>query len=216
MLRLERDFERCARGRTGDMVGKEATYRRRARLHYRLLHRRILLSTLFARFRGQPFLEVGRGVRIDKGLRFRPYRADGGGFRVRLAGQNLVGRFTTFQGTGSIEFGLRSRCRSYCIFDATQGITIGADTRISDHVSIRDADHGFGRAGAAIGEQPMVVGAVTVGRDVWIGHGATILRGVTIGDGAIVGAGAVVTRDVPAHAIVGGIPARILGSRPVP
>jgi len=50
--------------------------------------------------------------------------------------------------------------------------------------------------------------------DVWIGHNATILSTVTlIGRGAIVGAGSVVTKNVPKYAIVGGIPAKILGYR---
>jgi phosphonate metabolism protein (transferase hexapeptide repeat family) len=48
---------------------------------------------------------------------------------------------------------------------------------------------------------------VTVGHDVWIGHGAVVLPGVTIGDGAVIGANAEVSRDVPADAIVAGAPA---------
>jgi len=52
-----------------------------------------------------------------------------------------------------------------------------------------------------------------IGNDVWIGTRAIVLDGITIGDGAIVGAGAVVTRDVPAYAVVGGVPARVLRYR---
>jgi acetyltransferase-like isoleucine patch superfamily enzyme len=51
---------------------------------------------------------------------------------------------------------------------------------------------------------------IVIGNDVWIGAGAIILPEVKIGDGAIIGAGAVVTHDVPAYAIVVGVPARIL------
>ncbi|TRD00842.1 antibiotic acetyltransferase [Mesorhizobium sp. WSM4303] len=55
--------------------------------------------------------------------------------------------------------------------------------------------------------------AVSIGNDVWIGHGAVIMPGISIGNGAIVGANAVVTRDVPAYAIVAGVPAKPLRPR---
>jgi len=56
-------------------------------------------------------------------------------------------------------------------------------------------------------------GPIVIGNDVWIGVGSFILSGVTIGDGAIVGAGAVVTQSLPAYAIAGGVPAKVLRFR---
>ncbi len=55
--------------------------------------------------------------------------------------------------------------------------------------------------------------SVSIGHDVWIGHGAIVLPGVKVGNGAIVGAGSVVTKDVPAWHIVVGNPARVLRPR---
>jgi acetyltransferase-like isoleucine patch superfamily enzyme len=49
-----------------------------------------------------------------------------------------------------------------------------------------------------------------LGRNVWIGRGATVLAGVEIGDGAVVAANAVVTHNVPAGAVVAGVPARVI------
>ena len=54
---------------------------------------------------------------------------------------------------------------------------------------------------------------VTIGNDCWIGHGAIILPSVTVGDGAVIAAGAVVSRNVPAYAVVGGVPARPIRMR---
>lgn len=56
-------------------------------------------------------------------------------------------------------------------------------------------------------------GDIVVEDDVWIGHGATIMSGVHIGKGAVVASGAVVTKDIPAYAIVGGVPAKVIKYR---
>ncbi|WP_318527953.1 CatB-related O-acetyltransferase [Defluviimonas sp. WL0075] len=54
---------------------------------------------------------------------------------------------------------------------------------------------------------------VVIGSDVWIGDGAVIMPGITIADGAVIGANSVVTRDVGAHEIVAGVPAKTIGRR---
>lgn len=60
---------------------------------------------------------------------------------------------------------------------------------------------------------PATKGDVIIGNDVWIGSGSTILSGIKIGDGAVIAANSVVVKDIPAYAIVGGNPAKVLKMR---
>ena len=55
--------------------------------------------------------------------------------------------------------------------------------------------------------------SIVLGNDVWVGVDAKLMEGVTVGDGAVVAAGAVVTANVPPYAIVGGVPAKVIGQR---
>ncbi len=91
-----------------------------------------------------------------------------------------------------------------CRFQDTGGITIGDGTLIGHGSTLTTLNHAEDPARRA----DMVPSPVVLGRDVWLGASVTVLPGVTIGDGAIVGAGAVVTKDVPPHTIVAGVPAR--------
>jgi serine O-acetyltransferase len=83
-------------------------------------------------------------------------------------------------------------------------IVIHGDSVIGDDCLIR---HGVTLGNTGYKD---LYGAPTLGNRVQIGAGAKLLGRITVGDDAIVGANAVVTRDVPEHAIVGGVPARLL------
>ncbi len=88
-------------------------------------------------------------------------------------------------------------------------IEIGQHCQIAFGVTI--SDHDFHRT-YKNGIQNPETSPVKIEDGVWIGMNATILKGVTIGERAIVAAGAVVARDVPAHAMVAGVPAKIVKS----
>lgn len=91
-------------------------------------------------------------------------------------------------------------------------IRIGANCLISQHVTIVGTNHGTA-PGTPIVDQPWSGEGVVVGDDVWVGAGAVLLPGARVGDGAVVAANAVVRGEVEPGAIVGGIPARVIGRR---
>lgn len=87
---------------------------------------------------------------------------------------------------------------------AARSVIIGRDCKVARDVIIMDTDQ------HALPTGELMIGPVVIGDRVWIGARAMILKGVTIGHDAVIGAGSVVTKDVPAGAVVGGVPARIL------
>lgn len=95
-----------------------------------------------------------------------------------------------------------------CHFQDQGGITLGDNCLVGHNVVFATLNHGF----APEERQSMLSAPIVVGRNVWIGSNSTILQGVTIGDNSIIAAGSVVTKDVPANAIVAGVPARFIRS----
>lgn len=111
---------------------------------------------------------------------------------IRIGDNSLIGELNVLRGQG--------------------GITIGDRVYTASNVQILAVNHVYDDPTRPIIEQGITAEGITIEDDVWIGAGAIIADGVTVGQGAVVAAGAVVTRDVPAHTVVGGVPARLLKS----
>ncbi len=139
---------------------------------------------------------------------------------IRLLFSELIGRkvdesfglfppFYTDCGK-NIKLGKGVFINSGCQFQDQGGITIGDHSFIGPKTVLATLNHGFAPSQrSSLDPKP-----IAIGKGVWIGANVTVLPGVTIGDYAIVGAGAVVTKDVAAYTVVGGVPAKQIGSVP--
>jgi len=93
-----------------------------------------------------------------------------------------------------------------CTFLALGGITIEDDVLIGPKVSLITENHPINPQE----RKGLIVKPIHIKKNAWIGANTTILPGVTIGENAVIAAGAVVSKDVPDHTIVGGIPAKFI------
>ena len=144
---------------------------------------------------------LGPGVRI-----FHPDLVNLYG--CTIGAETKIGAFVEIQASAVV--GRRCKVSSHSFICA--GVTIEDEVFIG-HGVVFTNDHrprATNPDGSLQRERDWTMDATRVRRRASIGSGATILAGVTIGEGALVGAGAVVTRDVPAHAVVAGVPARVL------
>jgi acetyltransferase-like isoleucine patch superfamily enzyme len=144
-------------------------------------------------------LELGRGA----SLRIGRWAWIGHGTKIRVH-------------EGRVSIGAKTVLGQECTISAYQSVSIGRECILADRVMLIDFDHGAVEVERPIRLQGIYKRDVRVGHNVWIGYGACVLRGVSVGNNAIVGTNSVVTHDVPADAVVGGVPARVIRMREAP
>lgn len=89
-------------------------------------------------------------------------------------------------------------------------VTIGSHVNLAQGITVTALNHNFSETGRRIDEQGISTNHVIIEDDVWIGANAVILPGVRIGTHSVVAAGAIVTKDVPSHSLVAGVPAKLI------
>lgn len=109
---------------------------------------------------------------------------------IRIGSNSLIGELNVLRGQG--------------------GITIGDRVYTGPLVQILAVNHVYDAPNRPMVEQGITAEGINIEDDVWVGAGAIIGDGVTIGKGSVVAAGAVVTKDVPPHSVVAGVPAKII------
>ena len=136
-------------------------------------------------------IEIGPGTLVMHGAVLHVYN-----FRdlphagICIGRDSLIGEYTVIRGQG--------------------GVSIGDRVYTSPMVQIIAVDHVFDDPTRSFVEQGLTAEGIVIEDDVWIGSGAIITDGIHVGQGAVIAAGAVVTKNVPPHTVVGGVPARTL------
>lgn len=153
-----------------------------------------------------------RGLpRVGKGVVFK-YPPHAG---VTIGKGCDIGAFSSFDVPpgGVLRLGDNVKLTAGVTITAAGKIDIGSDCLIAEWSSIRDSQHQYAD-GALIRSQPLDVGFITIGKDVWIGRGVTVLMNSVLEDGCVVGAQSIVKRQtLERNTVYVGAPLRKIGLR---
>ena len=174
-------------------------------LDYLIMNQRDARPRWYVRLLAPLYQHRGRGSKIYGSVRMDtpPYR------RFSLGRQSVIESYCCINNAvGDVVIGDDTRVG---IHNTIIGpVTIGSHVNLAQGITVTALNHNFDDSDKRIDEQGVSTSQVVIGDDVWIGANAVVLPGVTIGTHSIVAAGAVVTKDVPSHSLVAGVPAKII------
>ncbi|GAP10755.1 hexapeptide repeat of succinyl-transferase [Bellilinea caldifistulae] len=181
---------------------------------YRLIMRMDGLAAIEngVRLRFADKIHLGQGVYLDQGayLHACPNGIQIGENTIVMHGAILhVYNFRGIPNSG-IKIGKNCLIGEYSVIRGQGGVNIGDRVFTSPFTQLLAVNHVFSNPELPFVDQGITAEGITIEDDVWLGAGAIITDGVRVEKGAIVAAGAVVTKDVPAHTVVGGVPARVI------
>ncbi len=164
------------------------------------------------RLRFANHIHLGHGTYLDQGAYLH---ATPNGIRIgnrSIVMHGAVLHVYNFRGMphSGITIGEDCLIGEYSVIRGQGGVTIGDRVYTSPFTQIIAVNHVFDDPTRPFIEQGLTAEGIVIEDDVWLGAGAVITDGVRVGKGAVVAAGAVVTKDVPPHTVVGGVPAKII------
>ena len=176
-------------------------------LDWLIMNQRDARPRWYVRLLAPLYQHRGRGSKIYRNVRMDtpPYR------QFRLGDHSVVESFCCINNAvGDVMIGDYTRIG---LHNTVIGpVTIGSHVNLAQGITVTALNHNFENPELRIDQQGISTKAVTIGDDCWIGANAVILPGVTIGEHCVIAAGAVVTKDVPAHSLAAGVPAKVIRS----
>lgn len=185
--------------------GLNSSPRLKRMLDYLIMNQRDARPRWYIRMLAPLYQHRGEGSKIYRSVRMDtpPYR------RFSIGRHSVVESFACINNAvGDVIIGDHSRIGLHNTIIGP--VTIGSHVNLAQGITVTALNHNFENMDLRIDEQGVSTKPVVIGDDVWIGANAVILPGITIGEHCVIAAGAVVTKDVPAHSLAAGVPAKVI------